>query len=117
MGSSDKPSDKPEGELVQGTLDMLVLRTLARAPSHGWGVAQHIHQVSNEVLRVEEGSLYPALHRLELAGLVSAEWGLSENNRRARIYTLTARGKRRLEAEREHWSTLVAAIERVMETA
>jgi transcriptional regulator len=109
--------DKPEGELVQGTLDMLVLRTLARGPSHGWGIAQHIHQVSDEVLRVEEGSLYPALHRLELAGLVSAEWGLSENNRRARIYTLTARGRKRLEAERAHWNALVAAIERVMETA
>ena len=110
-------SEKPEGELVQGTLDMLVLRTLARGPSHGWGIAQHIHQVSDEVLRVEEGSLYPALHRLELAGLVSAAWGLSENNRRARIYTLTARGRKRLEAERARWNALVAAIERVMETA
>jgi len=109
--------ERRAGELVQGTLDMLILRTLARGPSHGWGIAQHIHQVSGEVLRVEEGSLYPALHRLEVAGLVSAEWGLSENNRRARVYTLTARGRRRLDAEREHWSALVAAIARVMETA
>jgi len=109
-------NDKPAGELVQGTLDMLILRTLARGPSHGWGIAQHIHRVSGEVLRVEEGSLYPALHRLEVVGLVNAEWGLSENNRRARIYTLTARGRKRLEAEREHWTALVAAIARVMET-
>ncbi len=75
---------------------MLILRTLEREPTHGWGIAQHIKQVSEEVLRVEEGSLYPALHRLEVAGEVSAEWGLSENNRRARIYRLTARGRRRL---------------------
>ncbi len=113
----ERASEKPAGELVQGTLDMLVLRTLAHGPSHGWGIAQHVQQASDEVLRVEEGSLYPALHRLELAGLVSAEWGLSENNRRARIYTLTARGRKRLEVEREHWTALVAAIERVMETA
>jgi transcriptional regulator len=112
-----RTAPKPAGELVQGTLDMLILRTLARGSSHGWGIAQHIHQVSAEVLRVEEGSLYPALHRLEVAGLVSAEWGVSENNRRARVYTLTARGKKRLDAEREHWSALVAAIARVMETA
>jgi len=110
-------TEKPSGELVQGTLDMLLLRTLARGESHGWGIAQHIRQLSEEVLRVEEGSLYPALHRLELAGLVSAEWGLSENNRRARIYKLTARGRKRLEAERERWSALVSAIARVMETA
>ena len=108
---------RDSGELVQGTLDMLILRTLARGPSHGWGVAQHIKNVSDEVLRVEEGSLYPALHRLELAGEVAAEWGLSENNRRARIYRLTPRGRRRLEAELERWQGLVAAIARVLETA
>ena len=85
-------ADRSNGELVQGTLDMLILRTLARGPSHGWGIAQHIQRLSDEVLRVEEGSLYPALHRLELAGDLAAEWGVSENNRRARIYTLTARG-------------------------
>jgi PadR family transcriptional regulator, regulatory protein PadR len=113
----DERRDERQGELVQGTLDMLILRTLARGPSHGWGIAQHIHELSDEVLRVEEGSLYPALHRLELAALVSAEWGLSENNRRARIYTLTARGRKRLDAEREHWTALVAAIAQVMETA
>jgi transcriptional regulator len=110
-------TERPNGELVQGTLDMLILRTLARGPSHGWGIAQHIRQVSDEVLRVEEGSLYPALHRLELAGQVSAEWGVSENNRRARIYKLTPRGRRRLEAELERWGLLVGAIARVLETA
>jgi len=106
--------DATAGELVQGTLDMLILRTLARGPSHGWGIAQHVKTVSQEVLRVEEGSLYPALHRLELAGDVSAEWGVSENNRRARIYKLTARGRRRLEAELERWDALVVAIGRVL---
>jgi transcriptional regulator len=110
-------NERPNGELVQGTLDMLILRTLARGPSHGWGMAQHIRQISDEVLRVEEGSLYPALHRLELAGQVSAEWGVSENNRRARIYKLTPRGRRRLEAELERWGLLVGAIARVLETA
>jgi transcriptional regulator len=110
-------SDRPPGELVQGTLDMLILRTLERGPNHGWGIAQHIRRVSAEVLRVEEGSLYPALHRLEVAGDVSADWGVSENNRRARIYRLTARGRRRLEAELDRWSLLVQAIARVLETA
>jgi PadR family transcriptional regulator PadR len=105
------------GELVQGTLDMLILRTLARGPNHGWGIAQHIQQISRDVLRVEEGSLYPALHRLEVGGEVRAEWGLSDNNRRARFYQLTAAGRRRLEAEAERWTVLVAAIARVMETA
>ena len=110
-------SERSNGELVQGTLDMLILRTLARGPSHGWGIAQHIRQVSDEVLRVEEGSLYPALHRLELAGDLAAEWGVSENNRRARIYRLTARGRKRLESELERWDMLVGAIARVLGTA
>ena len=110
-------TERSSGELVQGTLDMLILRTLARGPSHGWGVAQHIRQVSDEVLRVEEGSLYPALHRLELAGDLAADWGVSENNRRARIYKLTPRGRRRLEGELERWGLLVGAIARVLETA
>ena len=109
--------ERSNGELVQGTLDMLILRTLARGPSHGWGIAQHIRQVSDEVLRVEEGSLYPALHRLELAGDLAADWGVSENNRRARIYKLTPRGRRRLEGELERWGLLVGAIARVLETA
>ena len=105
------------GELVQGTLEMLILRTLARGPDHGFGIAQTIHVRSEEVLRVEEGSLYPALHRLELSGLVAAEWGQSQNNRRARFYRLTAKGRRRLQEERESWQRLAAAIARVMDTA
>ena len=111
-----RTAPKPAGELVQGTLDMLILRTLARGSSHGWGIAQHIHQVSAEVLRVEEGSLYPALHRLEVAGLVSAEWGVSENNRRARFYRLTPAGRRRLNQESHAFSRMVRAIQLVMRT-
>ena len=110
-------NDRSSGELVQGTLDLLILRTLERGPNHGWGIAQHVQRVSDEVLRVEEGSLYPALHRLEAAGEVSAEWGVSEHNRRARIYRLTARGRRRLADERDRWGALVAAIARVLESA
>ena len=103
------------GELVQGTLDMLVLKTLMRGPMHGWGISQSIQQISEDVLRVEEGSLYPALHRMELDGWIDAEWGQSENNRRAKFYKLTARGRKALEAEADHWQELAAAIARVME--
>lgn len=113
MGSS---KDKGGGELVQGTLDMLVLRTLLRGSMHGYGIAQHIQQVSREVLRVEEGSLYPALHRLELDFDIAAEWGVSENNRRARFYKLTARGRKQLAVEESNWQRLVEAIARVMQT-
>jgi PadR family transcriptional regulator PadR len=116
-GRAGERGERLAGELVQGTLDMLVLRTLDRGENHGWGIAQHIERTSEEVLRVEEGSLYPALRRLEVAGEVSAQWGLSENNRRARFYRLTARGRRRLFAEQRRWSALAAAIARVMETA
>jgi len=109
---------KPPGELVQGTLDLLILKTLNRGDAmHGYRIAQHIQQVSGEVLRVEEGSLYPALHRLELEGLVASEWGLSANNRRAKYYRLTRSGKKRLTAEERHWARLVAAIGRVLATA
>lgn len=103
------------GELVQGTLDMLVLKVLSLEPMHGWGIARRIQQVSRDVLRVEEGSLYPALRRLELDGLIDAEWGMSDNNRRARFYRLTKSGRRQLADERDHWQELVAAIARVME--
>jgi transcriptional regulator len=108
----EKPLD-----LLQGTLDMLVLRTLERGRMHGYAIAETIHQRSDDVLRVEEGALYPALHRLELRGLLAAEWGLSENNRRARYYRLTPAGRRYLEDERATWSRMVMAIARVMETA
>jgi transcriptional regulator len=105
------------GELVQGTLDMLVLQVLSLGPMHGWGIAQRVRQVSGEVLRIEEGSLYPALRRLELDGLVRAEWGTSENNRKARYYELTRAGRRRLTSERERWKELARGIARVMELA
>ena len=105
------------GDLLQGTLDMLVLKTLGRGPLHGYAVAEAIHQLSEDVLRVEEGALYPALHRLELRGLLASEWGVSENNRRAKYYRLTAAGRRTLEAESVQWNRLAAAITRVMKTA
>jgi transcriptional regulator len=109
MGKPDR------GELVQGTLDLLVLKTLARGAMHGWGIAQSIQQKSEEVLRVEEGSLYPALHRMELDGLIDAEWGQSENKRRAKYYRLTDRGRKALVQESEHWRLLSRAMARVME--
>jgi transcriptional regulator len=105
------------GELVQGTLDMMVLKVVSAGKMHGWGIAKRISEVSAEVLRVEEGSLYPALRRLELDGLIRAEWGTSENNRQARYYQLTALGRRRLARERNRWRELAAAIARVMEMA
>jgi PadR family transcriptional regulator PadR len=105
------------GELVQGTLDMMILKTLSRRPMHGYAIALAIHDRSLEVLKVEEGSLYPALQRLELAGLLESEWKVSEANRRAKFYRLTPAGRKRLAAERNSWVRLAAAIARVMETA
>ncbi len=97
--------DKGEtGELIQGTLEMLILKALIRGPMHGYAVAEWIHQTSQQVLKVEEGALYPALHRLELRGVLKAEWGLSDNNRRAKFYRLTAEGKKRLNAESQRWN-------------
>jgi transcriptional regulator len=107
----------PGGELVQGTLDMLILKTLTKGPLHGYGIAQSIQQISDEVLRVEEGSLYPALHRLELDGVIDSEWGQSANNRRAKYYKLTALGRKRLAKEAGNWDRLARAIARVMETS
>jgi PadR family transcriptional regulator PadR len=109
-----KPSS---GELLQGTLDMLVLKTLTRGPMHGYAIAEFIHHTTEDALRVEEGALYPALHRLELRGLLRSEWGLSENNRRAKFYRLTAAGRKRLAEETVHWSRMTAAIARILETA
>jgi PadR family transcriptional regulator, regulatory protein PadR len=105
------------GELLRDTLDMLILKTLARGPLHGYAVAELIARRSDEVLRVEEGALYPALHRLELRGLLAAEWGLSETNRRAKFYRLTPAGRRRLADEAEHWKRMSAAVTRLMEMA
>ena len=111
------PSEQKPGDLLQGTLDMLVLKALARGAKHGYAVAEWIHSASDEVLRVEEGALYPALHRLELRGWLSSEWGASENNRRAKYYSLTAAGRKQLAAESEHWRRMTGAIARVMQTA
>ena len=107
-----KPTD-----LVQGTLDLLIMRTLATEGLHGWAIAQRIQQLSKDVLQVNQGSLYPALQRLERQGWITAQWGMSETNRRARFYKLTAAGKRRLEQERADWDRLSAAISLVMRTA
>ncbi len=104
-------------DLLQGTLDMLVLRTLVAGPQHGWGISQRIQQISEDVLRVNQGSLYPALVRLENEGWIEAEWGTSENNRRAKFYRLTREGKKRLEHETETWTRLTAAVARVLRTA
>jgi len=112
-----KAKERTEGELVQGTLDMLILKTLSRSAMHGYGIAQSIRQISDEVLRVEEGSLYPALHRLELDGLLDSEWGVSENNRRAKYYRLSARGRKQLAREATNWNRVAGAIARVMQTA
>ena len=107
-----KPTD-----LVQGTLDLLIMRTIASEELHGWAIAQRIQQLSKDVLQVNQGSLYPALQRLERQGWITAQWGMSETNRRARFYKLTAAGKRRLEQERADWDRLSAAISLVMRTA
>jgi PadR family transcriptional regulator PadR len=103
--------------LLQGTLDMLILRSLTGDAMHGYSIAEFIEERSGDVLRVEEGALYPALHRLELRGLVTGEWGASENKRRAKFYSLTAAGKRALADEASDWDRLSAAVARVMQTA
>jgi PadR family transcriptional regulator PadR len=105
------------GDLIQGTLEMLVLKALARGPLHGYAVAEWIHQTSQQLLKVEEGALYPALHRLELRGLLKAEWGASENNRRAKFYQLTAEGKKKLNTESQRWARLSAAVAFVMQAS
>ena len=108
-------AEPKSGELLQGTLDMLILKTLIRGPMHGYSIVDFIQQTSEEVLKVEEGALYPALHRLELRGLLIAEWGLSENNRRAKFYRLTALGRRHLAEESARWKRVTLAIGRIME--
>ena len=101
-------------DLVQGTLDLLIMRTIAQEPHHGWAIAQRIQTLSNDVLQVNQGSLYPALQRLERQGWITADWGASETNRRARFYRLTAPGRRRLEAEMQDWDRLSSAIALVL---
>jgi PadR family transcriptional regulator, regulatory protein PadR len=100
----------PASDLLQGTLDLLILRTLALEPMHGWGIAQRIQQVSKDALQIGQGSLYPALHRLEYKGWIRADWGSSENNRKAKFYSLTATGKAQLQAELKDWERLTTAI-------
>src|SRR5262249_42990585 len=104
------------GEFLPGTLDMLILKALSRGEMHGYAIAQFIQQASRDVLRVEEGALYPALHRLEVRGLLSAAWGASDNNRRAKYYRLTALGRRQLDEEASYWRRVAAAVTRVMAT-
>ena len=105
----------PSTDLLQGTLDVLILKTLALEPMHGWGVAQRIQQMSKDVLQIGQGSLYPALHRLEYKGWIESDWGSSDNNRRAKYYSLTRKGKKRLEAELATWERLSKAIGLVLE--
>jgi transcriptional regulator len=102
-------------DLLQGTLDLLILKTLAISPMHGWGIAQRLQQMSKDVLQVGQGSLYPALHRLERKGWIAAEWGVSESNRRAKYYALTRTGSKQLEAEMESWKRITGAIGLVLE--
>ena len=107
-----KPTD-----LVQGTLDLLILKTIALEPMHGWGIAQRIRQVSGEVLQVNQGALYPALHRLEQSGWIKAKWGESDSNRRAKFYSLTPAGRKYLEREQANWQRLSTAIGLVLEAS
>ena len=104
-------------DLPQGTLDLLILRTLSLGPLHGRGVSERIQQISSDVLRVQQGSLYPALHRLERRGWIKAHWGASENNRKAKFYELTKAGRRELEIEQDAWQKLTAAVTQILETA
>jgi PadR family transcriptional regulator PadR len=104
----------PRIDLPQGTLDLLILRTLALGPQHGWGVSERVQQMSRDVLCIQQGSLYPALHRLERRGWIKARWGTSDHNRRAKYYALTTKGRRALEAEQDVWRKLTAAVAEVL---
>ena len=105
---------KPKSDLLQGTLDLLILKTLELEPMHGWGITQRIQQLSGSVLQVNQGSLYPALHRLEERGWISASWMTSENKRQARYYELTARGRKQMAQEKENWLRLSGAVARIV---
>ncbi|HJO03685.1 MAG TPA: PadR family transcriptional regulator [Acidobacteriota bacterium] len=107
---------KANVDLLQGTLDMLILKTLQLAPQHGWGISQRIRQMSKDVLQVNQGSLYPALHRLQRQGYIGAEWGTSENNRRAKYYRLTAKGRKQLADEARNWERLSDAVSTILQT-
>jgi PadR family transcriptional regulator PadR len=119
MGSPNTMAQKKTetGDLLRDTLDLLILKTLSRGEMHGYDVAEYIHETSDQVLGVEEGALYPALHRLELRGLLKAEWGASDNNRRAKYYRLTSAGRKQLAEETAHWKRMSSAIARILEPA
>jgi transcriptional regulator len=104
-------------ELPQGTLDLLILKTVALGPQHGWAISERIQQISHDVLQIQQGSLYPALHRLERRGWITASWGTSDNNRKAKFYELTRSGRKQLEAEAATWRKLAVAVSQVLETA
>jgi transcriptional regulator len=106
---------KPRSDLLQGTLDLLILKTLALDPMHGWGITQRIQQISDGVLQVNQGSLYPALLRLEQRGWITSEWGTSENNRQAKYYSLTRAGRKQLAEEAENWKRLSTAVEQILQ--
>jgi len=110
-----KPNDRRD--LLQGTLELLILKTLARESLHGYGIVQRIHETAEDLLKVEDGSLYPALYRMEDRGWIRSEWGLSENNRRAKFYKLTKAGQRQLELERANWKRISRAITKILQTA
>lgn len=110
------PKSQMPGDLIPGTLDMLILKAVSRGKMHGYAIAEWIHSVSQEALQVEEGALYPALHRLELKGMLDSEWSISETNRRVKLYKLTAAGKKHLVAEREQWRRVSAGMTRVLES-
>ena len=105
-----------KSDLLQGTLDLLILKTLTADPMHGWGISLRIQQVSGDVLQVNQGSLYPALHRLEQQGLIAAEWGSSDNNRQAKFYSLTRAGRKKLDEETRNWERLAGAVARILST-
>jgi len=107
----------PRIDLPQGTLDLLILRTLVLGPQHGWAISERVQQISSDVLKIQQGSLYPALHRLERRGWIKATWGASDNNRRAKYYDLTLTGKKQLETETESWRKLTAAVNQILESA
>lgn len=114
MSNVEEETMPPSSDLLQGTLDLLILKTVASGPQHGWGIASRIQQLSDEVLQVGQGSLYPALHRLEYKGWIAASWGTSENNRKAKFYALTPLGRRQLRSELEQWQLLSKAIALVL---
>ena len=109
-------SESPKIDLPQGTLDLLILKSLALEPQHGWAISERIQQISKDALRVQQGSLYPALHRLERKGWIKAEWGASENNRRAKFYELTRAGRKQLDAQTDAWRALTAAVDLLLDT-